>query len=78
MYGTLVLVPVISPDFILDHIVIIFSKVHENDTLCLGYFLFPLFEMLSLTLCNQGVCCKFVNTVHQQLDEIIHISCVYL
>ena len=76
MHGTLILVPVISLNFILHHIVIILSKIQENDMLCLCYFFFPLFEMLSLALCDEGVCCKFVNTVHQQLDEIAHISCV--
>ena len=43
---------------------------------CCCYFSFPLFEMLSLSLCSEGVCCKVVNTVHQQLEEIVHISCV--
>ena len=42
------------------------------------YFFSPLFEMQSLALCDEGVCCKVVNTVHQKLDEIVHISCVYL
>ena len=60
----------------LHHIVIIFSKVQENDTLCLCYFFFPLFEMLSLALCDEQVCCKVANTVHQQFN-IIHINCVY-
>ena len=53
MHGTLVLVPVISLDFTLHHIVIIFSKVQDNNTLCLCYFFFLLFEMLSLALCNE-------------------------
>ena len=64
MHGTLILVPVISLDFILHHIVIILSKFQENDMLCLCYFFFPLFEMLSFALCDEGVCCKVVNTVH--------------
>ena len=75
MHGTLVLVPVMSLDFTLHHIVIILSKVQENDALCLCYFFFPLFEMLILALWD-GVCCKVVNTVQQQLDEIVHISYV--
>ena len=78
MHATLVLVPVISQDFILCHIVIVFSKVQENDTLYLCCFFFPLFEMLGLALCNEGLCWKVANTVHQQLDEIVHISCVCL
>ena len=41
----------------------------------LCYFLFPLFEMMSLVLFDEGECCQFVNTV-EQLDEIVHISCV--
>ena len=73
MHGTLVLFTLISLDFILHHIVTVFSKVQENDTLCLCYFFFPLFEMLILALCNEEVCCKVVNTVHQQLNEIVHI-----
>ena len=39
MHGTLVLVPVIFLDFILQHIVIILSKVQGNDTLCLLFLL---------------------------------------
>ena len=76
MHDTLVLVLVISLDFILHYIVIIFSKVLENDTL----------SVISSLLCLRcrawlfamKECAKVVNTVHQKLDEIVHISCVYL
>ena len=76
MNGTLVLVPVISLDLILHQIVIIFSKIQNNDTLYLCYFFFPLFKILNLALCDEGVCCKIANTVHQQLDETVHINSV--
>ena len=53
-----------------------FSAMSKRMIPFVCYFFFPLFQMLSLALCGKGVCCKVVNTVHQQLDEIVHISCV--
>ena len=54
-WSTLAFVLLISLDFILHQIVIIFSKVQENDTLCCCYLFFPLFEMLSLALMKEHV-----------------------
>ena len=76
MHDTLVLVPVISLDFILHYIVIIFSKVLENDTLSVISSLLCLRCRAWLFAMKEGA--KVVNTVHQKLDEIVHISCVYL
>ena len=82
MHFTLVLFPVISFDFILHHIWTICNKLQEDDTLCFCYLFFPLFtlfEMLGLVLCDEGLCCcKVVSNVHQQLEEIVHDSCVCL
>ena len=77
MHGALVLVPVISLDFILHHIMIIFSKVQECDIFYLYYFFFPLFEILSLALFDDGVCCK-VSTMYTSNLMKSFTSAVYV
>ena len=77
MHGALVFVPVISLDFILHHIMIIFSKVQECDIFYLYCFFFPLFEILSLALFDDGVCCK-VSTMYTSNLMKSFTSAVYV
>ena len=56
---------------------IISSNVQETDTLSLYYFFFPLFEMLSLALCDEGVLVR-LSTLYTSNSMKLSISAVFI
>ena len=50
MHGILALVPVTSLDFVLHDIVIIISRVQENDTLCLLFLVSSVWDVMKYTI----------------------------